>query len=299
MGNVLLSILKDNVIKVVDGNLLSNEIITDLGVPQGDKLSPLLFSLFIADLSGYLESTGCNIFFYADDLAIASNVIDNIQWSMDISQEYCLNNSLTLNIEKTKLVKFRHGGPLAAGDNLIYQKQNVEIVNNFCYLGVMLTPRLSVKRHLQYMKTEAINSVNSIKARLDLSRISLDSGNRLLATVIMPCGTYGCEIFDDGGSAFDECFTNHQLTIIGYFWKKWCKISYRYSSRRLIEGIYFDDYLKITSANPMMRRIIAIYYCNGIHHGLCRKENCYRPQDDEHPCTCDECGENCENPKHL
>ena len=299
MGNVLLSILKDNVIKVLDGNLLSNEIITDLGVPQGDKLSPLLFSLFIADLSRYLEITGCNILFYADDLAIGSKVIDNIQWSMDILQEYCLNNSLIVNIEKTQVVKLRYGGPLAKGDNLTYQNQNVEFVNNFCYLGVILTPRLSVNRHLQFMKTKAINSVNSINARLDLSRISLDSGNRLLTTVVMPCGTYGCEIFDDGGNAFDESFTTHQLTIIGYFWKKWCKISYRYSSRRLIEGIYYDDHLKITSANLLMRRIIAIYYCNGLHHGFCRKENCYGPQDDGHPCICDECGENCESPNHL
>ena len=302
MGNVLLSLLKDNVIKIIDGNLLSNEIITDRGVPQGDKLSPLLFSLFIADLSTYLESSRCNIYFYADDLAIGSNVIDNIQWALNILQEYCHNNSLIVNIDKTKAVKFRHGGTLATGDSLIYQNQNIEFVSNFCYLGVMLTTRLSANQHLQFKKTKALNSINAINAKLNLSRISLESGNKLLTTVVMPCGTYGCEMFDDGTNAFDENFTNHQLTIVGYFWKKWCRINYRYSSRRLINGIYYDDFLNISSANPLMRRIIAIYYCNGLHHGICRKEKCYGPHTDEdnvHSCICNECGTKIQNFSHL
>ena len=139
---------------------------------------------------------------------------------MHILESYCRDNSLLVNIEKTKIVKFSNGGPLAAGDKLVYQGKPIEFVKNFCYLGVILSTKLSVNQHLQCRKTKALNAINCLHSKLDLSKINVDSANRLLTSVVMPSATYGCEIFDDGGPDFDTSFTKHQLTIIGYFWKK-------------------------------------------------------------------------------
>ena len=58
---------------------LSTNISQTIGVPQGDKLSPLLFALFLANLSAELEGTGCFTSFYADDLAIGSTELDNVK----------------------------------------------------------------------------------------------------------------------------------------------------------------------------------------------------------------------------
>ena len=84
---------------------LSTNISQTIGVPQGDKLSPLLFALFLADLSAELESTGCFTKFYADDLAIGSTELDNVKNAMFVLEKFCQRNSLKVNVGKTKVVK--------------------------------------------------------------------------------------------------------------------------------------------------------------------------------------------------
>ena len=131
-GNALLSILKDNVISIMNGNLISQELTSNFGVQQGDKLSPLIFLLYIADLSRLLESSGSRIYFSADDLAIGSTVFDIIQTSMDIIEAYSCSNFLIVNIAEAMILKSRHGrGALAAEDKLLYQNQFVDFVTQF------------------------------------------------------------------------------------------------------------------------------------------------------------------------
>ena len=59
--------VKCNFQQILDGGFLSNEIEQKSGVAQGDKLSPLLFSLFIADLYFELKCKALDVIFYADD----------------------------------------------------------------------------------------------------------------------------------------------------------------------------------------------------------------------------------------
>ena len=84
---------------------LSGDITTDLGVPQGGKLSPLLFSLFLSDLSLALGHTVCKTYFYADDLAIGATVTDDLEKVMTVLEKYCSENYLNVSIDKTKVVK--------------------------------------------------------------------------------------------------------------------------------------------------------------------------------------------------
>ena len=70
--SVLHDILNYNVLRIVNGSYFSEKITQKVGVPQGDKLSPLLFILFIADLPEIIEICGCRCIFYADDLVLTS-----------------------------------------------------------------------------------------------------------------------------------------------------------------------------------------------------------------------------------
>ena len=62
------SVLKCNFQQILDEDFLSNEIEQKTGIAQGDKFSPLLFSLFLADLYFELKFKGPDVVFYADDL---------------------------------------------------------------------------------------------------------------------------------------------------------------------------------------------------------------------------------------
>ena len=112
-GNTLRSInccVTQDLFCILDSGVISDTLQTHTGVPQDDKLSPLLFSLFVADLSSVLKTANCTDFFYADDLALGSTVIDDIQHALNLLSRYCEKNDLCVNVSKTKVVKFRLGG---------------------------------------------------------------------------------------------------------------------------------------------------------------------------------------------
>ena len=119
-----------------------------------------------------LGHTVCKTYFYADDLAIGTTVTDDLENVMRVLEKYCSENYLNVSIDKTKVAKFRNGGPLAQGDQLRYRNDKIEFVKNFCYLGVLLSTTLSPRQHLQHTK-KALNAVNSLKIKLNVSKISI------------------------------------------------------------------------------------------------------------------------------
>ena len=58
-----------------------------------------------------------------------------IQKQLDQLQKYCTQNSLTINNTKTKIMVFRKGGIVSKEDNWSINGNEIEVVNNFKYLG--------------------------------------------------------------------------------------------------------------------------------------------------------------------
>ena len=81
MLHTIQSVLRCNFQQILDGKFLSNEIEQKSGVAQGDKLSPLLFSLFIADLYFELKCKALDVTIYADDLVLWSHSQCQLQQS--------------------------------------------------------------------------------------------------------------------------------------------------------------------------------------------------------------------------
>ena len=187
---VLFTLYKQNFLMVLTDGVLTDKISQTLGVPQGDKLSPILFSLFIADLSALLESTGCFIIFYADDLAIASSSIESLQHALDKLESYCALNLMTVNISKTKVMKFRRGGTLSNSDRVRYKNQTLEFVSKFKYLGLVLSTTLSPSPHLKNLSQNARASSGSLLKKMNLTNTSSPSAQRLYSSVICPSGMY-------------------------------------------------------------------------------------------------------------
>ena len=79
------------------------------GVPQGSILGPLLFNLYINDVT---KIVGKNILLYADDSVIYNSSNDlasiyaNLQKELDCIASWCAYHKLTINIKKTKAVLF-------------------------------------------------------------------------------------------------------------------------------------------------------------------------------------------------
>ena len=86
----------------------STTYIATYGVPQGSNLGPLLFLLFINDLSEILM---CHKLFFADDLKLFTDIngadnCDALQSELDQLNIWCTDNKLHLNTSKCKIVSF-------------------------------------------------------------------------------------------------------------------------------------------------------------------------------------------------
>ena len=106
---VLTDIHKDTQIQVRLGDSLKRKI-KRTRVIQGDRLSLLLFSIFLADLANYLENAHCTVIFYADDLELGSNDPQKLQNAINRLSLYCDHNNLSVNIEKTVVEVHQNAG---------------------------------------------------------------------------------------------------------------------------------------------------------------------------------------------
>jgi len=138
------------------------------GVRQGCLLSPLLFSLFINDLPSELEggvligNIRLKILLYADDIVIITDHPLSLQYNINIIERYCERWNLELNLQKSKIMVFRKGGRLSAREKWHFRGEEIEIVNRYKYLGVILTPRLSFIPHLESRISNAKIGINQL-----------------------------------------------------------------------------------------------------------------------------------------
>ena len=146
-----------NFIQVVSDSYLMEPINQSKGVPQGEKLSPPIFSLFIPCLADYLKGNEGDLMikFSADDLVIVSKTLSTSQMAMERLQKYCMTNKLEVTVSKTKALKFRRGGRLCAKDILLYNGNGIEFVKEFHYLGIVFTPLSRPTAHLEHLKNKS------------------------------------------------------------------------------------------------------------------------------------------------
>ena len=112
-------------------NLISGYFPSNMGVRQGDNLSPLLFALFINEFKQNIANTyhGLNIadscyptlndnsiilikmfvLLYADDTIVLAENEHQLQTALDTVHQYCTRYNLSVNINKTKIVVFSRG----------------------------------------------------------------------------------------------------------------------------------------------------------------------------------------------
>ena len=145
-------------ITLANSKASSSHVIT-CGVPQGSILGPLLFLVYINDLTDTLDNT--SIRHYADDTVIFTNNVsvevatERLQVSLNKLHNWCMKNQLTVNVGKTetmifgsrKYVKQMHSVKLEI-DN-----KQLECVHTFKYLGVTLDMELKYNAHAYKLQT--------------------------------------------------------------------------------------------------------------------------------------------------
>jgi len=153
------------IVRLMD--FMSNSIAVTSGVPQGSHLGPLLFNLFICDLSIILKDI--RHLFYADDLKIFHKIKTNddvqfLQSKLNDLAKWCNSNRLSLNVEKCHSISFsRKKNKIDFVYNL--DNKNLDVVNKIRDLGILFDEKMTFKLHCDMIINKAKGLLGFIKRR--------------------------------------------------------------------------------------------------------------------------------------
>ena len=145
-----------------------------IGTRQGCMLSPFLFvlylNLFIRDINAEFnngifvtETAGkIQLLLYADDIVSISDTVGRLQQQINKLENYCLKWGLKVNLNKTKVIVFRNGGPLRQNEHWFYQGTEIQAVSSYRCLGVVFTSRLIWTYAKSMLATQAVKSLISL-----------------------------------------------------------------------------------------------------------------------------------------
>ena len=164
--------------KVKIGHRLSQVIYPNQGVRQGCVLSPLLFNLFLADLPSIFQgpefhapkitnSISMNCILWADDIILLSESEEGLQNMLTKISHYNKQNSMEVNLDKTKSMIFNKTGRLMKR-YFKYRGSNIESVREYKYLGFLLTPSGEISSGLKDLKDRATRATAHLRANMGI-----------------------------------------------------------------------------------------------------------------------------------
>lgn len=151
---------------------------TGKGLRQGCPLSPTLFNVYVADLEAHLarEQIGgitlgrmkIRSLAYADDVVLIANKAEDLKALIRKLEKYLEKKELALNPEKSKIMEFRKGGGRKKKEEWKWKGEDIEVVQQYKYLGYYMQSNNGPEVHWQYMRKKskiAIGQLWSIVTR--------------------------------------------------------------------------------------------------------------------------------------
>ncbi len=192
---------------------MSDTFVCNVGVRQGENLSPLLFAFYVNDLQEKLIEHDGNyldfdndllnaylrilVLMYADDTVLLFVSEFNMTHTLTSLHRYCSEWKLNVNCGKTKIVIFSRGQVHTSNFNFYLGGEKIEVVNDYVYLGILFNYNGRFRKgelKLVGKATRALYSLIGTSRRLDLP---VDIQLELFSTMVVPVLTYGCEIWGD------------------------------------------------------------------------------------------------------
>ena len=191
----------------------------DIGVRQGDNLSPLLFAFYLNDLQEHLAMAynGLNVFFLQFNSRMATgwgyHCIFKIiyylicWWHCHLAESrvelqaalygmmhYCRLWKLDINTDKTKVVVYgsKHG---STEDNFKFGDHIIHVVSEYTYLGICFPCNNNFNKGISILRNQASRAMFSLIKKSRRLGLDVDVQLQLFDSLILPIMLYGCEVW--------------------------------------------------------------------------------------------------------
>ena len=213
---------------------------SNLGVRQGENLSPILFAIYLNDLKDYLDKDMIHvqtlenearnaglcdndinlliklfILLYADDSVIFSDTVKGLQKGLDCVKRYCDRFHLSLNAKKCKILIFSKG-KIRIIPKFKIGTEDIEVVTSFTYLGVKLNYNNRTMVAQKDLYERATRAMFSLLKKSKKNGLPIDLTIELFDSMVAPVLLYGCEIW---GHEKIDCMERLQLKFYKFLLK--------------------------------------------------------------------------------
>ena len=217
---ILIKLLKNNIngnfLNVIESMYRKNKICVKLnqeerteyftsnvGIRQGDNLSPNLFNLTMNNLPDKLSKAECHpiilnkekvsCLMYADDIILLSETQIGLQQALNTTIKYSYKQGLELNTRKTKVVYFNQNGK-KSNHKFYANNKKLEEETEYKYLGLNFKNSGSLKLARNKIYQIALKAVYKIQNIIKSMNINVKTCLHLFDTLVTPILMYGSEI---------------------------------------------------------------------------------------------------------
>lgn len=172
----------------------------DLGLAQGDTLSPVLFNIFINRLMKEAESEtqGAGFreeFMFADDFLGMRASASGLQNLIDVARKFVNKWRLKANVSKCAvLVTGSHAD--SEQWEWMWGQQRIPIVESYKYLGVYLSDKCNWNMHVEETIKKCKRKVSALFPLLSNRNITTSSKIKVIMGMLMPVLEYGSEVWE-------------------------------------------------------------------------------------------------------
>ena len=234
--------------RVKTSNGLTEPIQSNIGVRQGDVLSPMLFNLYINDINDYLNDPLCDLIslndklvkclMYADDIVLLSSSQKGLQRQLRILEEYCTEWQLNINAKKTKIMVASNRKISA---KFIYKDVELEQVDSFPYLGILFNSKGNFKENTVRLSNKAQRAMYKLGNYNSQIPLSISKQAHIFDHTIRPILLYGAEVTYEFNPDTKKSFEDHKCeSILEKIHKKFLRRMLGLNNKSPIDALYGD-----------------------------------------------------------
>jgi hypothetical protein len=212
MYHVLRNLLSDVGVEVMVQGQRSAKVDLELGAPQGDTLSPLLYAFFANDLleTVYSECAGIRIpkeagstaseddklvaIMFADDYVGLADSPEELQVMIDVLHRHSKKWRYKANVAKYAVLEYgpakKKQPPPASGFPYVWGDRAVPVVEKYKYLGVVLNRTGSWEDHATFVREKADKIVGMWTGLLSDRRVPVEVKKIIILGAINPTLNY-------------------------------------------------------------------------------------------------------------